>query len=107
MNDSIRPERLTWLPTTPYLARVSEPMFPTTTSPVLSAIPISRGGRPSAALRSLTPSIASCISMAQATARRASSGPGIGAPNRARIASPMNSSIVPRYRAMIRVIVPR
>ena len=47
VNDSMRPAWFTALPTTPYLVRRSEPMFPTTTSPVWTAIPISSRGRPS------------------------------------------------------------
>ena len=70
--DSIRPVRLTCVPTAAYFIRRFEPMLPTITSPVWTPIPISTSGNPRSRLRAFTPSIASCIARAQATARSAS-----------------------------------
>jgi hypothetical protein len=98
---------LTALPTTPYLVRRSEPMFPTITSPVWTAIPISSRGSASASFRRLSSASADCMSTAHATARRASSARASGAPKIARIASPTNSSIVPWCERITSAIVPR
>ena len=92
------------LPTTPYLARASEPMLPQITSPVCTATPISTSGSPSARLRSRTTCIACCIATAHATARSASSPRATGAPNSARMLSPTNSSIVPLCARITSVI---
>ena len=53
------------------------------------------------------PFIARCIAIAHATARRASSAASIGAPKMTRIASPMNSSIVPSCLPACRAILRR
>jgi hypothetical protein len=47
------------------------------------------------------------MATAQAAARSASSGRATGAPKRARMASPMNSSIVPWCAVMMSAMVPR
>ena len=107
VKDSMRPAWFTALPTTPYLARRSEPMLPTMTSPVWIAMPISRRGRPSASFLRLSRWIAACISTAHRTARRASSSRRAGAPKIARMASPTNSSIVPWWVRMTSAMEPR
>ena len=66
-----RDVRFTGLPTTPYFARVSDPIVPTTTSPEFTATVISSGGSPRSASSAFTPSIRACIATAHATARAA------------------------------------
>ena len=107
VNDSMRPAWLTALPTTPYFVRRSEPMLPTMTSPVWTAIPISSRGRPSDTFLRFSSWSASCIRTAHATARWASSGRARGAPKMARIASPTNSSTVPWKERITSAIVAR
>src|SRR5262249_44936916 len=53
-------------------------------------------GKPRSRLRAFTPSIASCMARAQATARSASWAAAVGAPKMTRIPSPIISLMVPR-----------
>ena len=101
---STRAATLTALPTTAYLARCSEPILPTTASPVLRPMPISNRGRPAAACSRLMSAIARCMASAQAAARSAWSAWASGAPNTANTASPMNSLTVPPWRMTMSVI---
>ena len=79
VSDSMRPVRFTVGPTTPYFIRSWLPMLPATTAPECTAIPITSGGSPCAALSALKPDIPRCIAQAQRTARSASSGRSNGA----------------------------
>src|SRR5271169_5447998 len=65
----MREVTLTCRPTTPYFIRSGEPIFPNTTWPVWTPIPISTSGRSSCLFCSLIEAIANCIATAQATAR--------------------------------------
>src|SRR5262249_31460354 len=78
---STRAAMFTALPTTAYLARCSEPMLPTTASPVLTPIPISKRGSPARACSRFSSDMARCMASAQAAARSACSGCARGAPN--------------------------
>src|SRR5262249_9519411 len=96
VSDSIRPVRSPAGPTTPYFIRSWLPMLPATTGPECTATPMTSDGNPWRSLSRLKPAIARCMAQAHRTARSASSGRSNGAPNNTRIASPINSLIVPR-----------
>ena len=70
-------------------------MFPTTTDPVCSPMPMWMGTLPCAARSSFHSATRFCIFTAARTALVASSGRANGAPQRPMIASPMNLSRMP------------
>ena len=96
--DSIRAARLIASPIAVYSTRRSEPTAPTTTRPVLMPTRTSRSMFHSRRMRSLYGRIASMISSPASTARSGSSSWPMGAPKKARIASPMSRASVPSYR---------
>ena len=103
----MRAARFTGAPTTAYLERLREPMLPTTTSPVWMPTPICTSGRSWAWFQRLTRSMTRSMARAQATARAVSSSRWTGAPKMVRMASPMNSSMVPWCLVMTSVISER